>query len=231
MCLSIFARGALAAGPAAAADSIVENYQAAARQEQRALNGASMEVDIRASLPRLKKQGRLRALRRISSLGRITYEALRFEGDSTVKNHVIVKYLAAESEAQSDGADSLAVSPANYKFKYRGAIGPAGETEYVFQVTPRKKRAGLFRGEIRIDARTFLPVLESGRLVKTPSLFLKKIEFVKEFEIQGGVSVPRRLHTVVYTRLAGPAELTVDFRNVSLAESPKQASLVDVEGQ
>ena len=72
-----------------------------------------MEVDIEASLPKLKKQGRLQALRHISRLGRITYDALHFEGDNTVKNNVIAKYLAAETEAQSDASTSLAVTPAN----------------------------------------------------------------------------------------------------------------------
>ena len=33
---------------------------------------------------------------------------------------------------------------------------------YVFQVTPRKKRAGLFKGEIWIDAATYLRVQETG---------------------------------------------------------------------
>ena len=40
------------------------------------------------------------ALRRISALGRITYEKLRFEGDGTIKSQVITRYLTAEAEAQ-----------------------------------------------------------------------------------------------------------------------------------
>ena len=101
----------------------------------------------------------------------------------------------------------------------------------MFDVAPRHKRVGLFKGEIWIDAKTFLCVRESGRLVKPPSIFLKKIEFVKEYAIQDGISVPRQIHSVVDTRLVGPAELTIDFRNVSLAEVPRRASLVDVGDQ
>ena len=187
-----------------------------------------MEVDMEASLPKLKKHGRLHGLRRISRLGRITYEALHFEGDNSVKHHVIARYLSAEAEAQADGSPSLAVTPANYKFKYKGPKQSAGQAVEVFQVTPRHKLMGLFKGEIWIDAKTFLCVRESGRLVKPPSLFVKKIEFVKEYEIQDGIAVPRQIHSVVDTRLVGPAELTIDFRNVSLADDPKRASLVDL---
>jgi len=70
-----------------------------------------MEVDIEASLPKLKKHGRLHGLRRISRLGRITYEALHFEGDNSVKTHVIARYLAAEAEAQGKRAAYLFMKP------------------------------------------------------------------------------------------------------------------------
>ena len=40
-----------------------------------------MDVEIDASLPKLKKHGRLHALRRISPLGLIRYEKAQFEGD------------------------------------------------------------------------------------------------------------------------------------------------------
>ena len=213
------------------ADSVVEHYWAASENQERVLHGASMDVDIDASLPKLKKHGRLRALRRISSLGRITYEALRFEGDNTIKRDVIGRYLAAEAQAQSDGVPSLAVTPVNYKFKYRGLQRQGNETVHIFEVTPKHKKVGLFKGEIWIDAATSLRVRESGRLVKNPSIFVKSVEFVREYEIRDGISVLRQIHTVVDTRLVGPAELTIAFRNVSFAEGPRRASLVDVDDQ
>jgi hypothetical protein len=212
-------------------DSVVEHYWAASQNQERVLHAASMDVDIDASLPKLKKHGRLRALRRISSLGRITYEALRFEGDNTIKKDVIGRYLAAEAQAQSDGAPSLAVTPANYKFKYRGVQRDGSETVHIFQVTPKHKQVGLFKGEIWIDAATSLRVRESGKLVKNPSLFVKSVQFVREYEIRDGISVLRQIRTVVDTRLVGPAELTIAFRNVLFAEGPRRASLVDVDDQ
>lgn len=164
-------------------------------------------------------------------MGRITYEALHFEGDNTIKHNVIGKYLAAESEAQADGGSSLAVTPENYKFKYKGSADREGQAAYVFIVTPRHKEIGLFKGEIWIDAATYLPVRESGRFVKAPSLFLKRIQFVREFDIRDGVSVPRQIRSLVETRLVGPAELTIDFRNVSLPDAPKSAGVIDVGDQ
>jgi hypothetical protein len=64
--------------PTAPADAIVENFCTAAQAQAHAARGASMDVEIDASLPKLKKHGRLHALRRISALGFILYEKAQF---------------------------------------------------------------------------------------------------------------------------------------------------------
>ena len=222
---------AIVAEPAAEPPQvIVENYCAASRGQEQSFQGASMDVEIQASLPKLKKQGRLHALRRISALGRITYEMLRFEGDGTVKNQVIARYLTAEAEAQKDQSPSLAVTPANYKFKYKSRGQLEGRAVYIFQVTPRQKRQGLFKGDLWLDAGTYLRVQESGYLVKNPSIFLKKVAFVRKYEIRDGISVPLQVQSVVDTRLAGQAELTIDFSNFSI-DSARPMTMGDADNQ
>ena len=226
LCCTILEGAPLAPAP----DVIVENYQTASREAEHSLRGASMQVEIQADLPKLKKHGRLRALRHISSLGRISYDALRWEGDNTIKNSVIARYLEAEAQAQTDQGPSLAVTPANYKFKYKGIRQAETGAVHVFRVAPHKKRAGLFNGEVWIDGRTFLPVRMSGRLVKNPSIFLKTVEFVRTFEIRNGMAVPRQIQSVVDTRLVGKAELVVDFTEYSQSEN-SSAGLLDSSGQ
>lgn len=201
---------------AAVPDVIVENYCAATRDQQQVARSASMDVEIDAALPKLKKYGRLQALRHISALGRITYEHLFFEGDGTVKNQVIARYLAAEVDAQKNQTPTLAVTPENYKFKYRGQSEFEGRSAYIFQVIPKRKRVGLFKGQIWIDTATYLRLQEAGYLVKNPSIFLKKVEFVRKYEIRDGISVPLQVQSTVDTRLVGKAELTIDFSNFSV---------------
>jgi hypothetical protein len=214
--------------PAMSPDAIVDNYLMASRGQERSLKGASMDVEFAASLPNLKKQGRLHALRRISPLGLIKYERLRFEGDSTVNNQVITRYLSAEAEAQREQpSPSVAVTPRNYKFKYKGLGQLDGRPVHVFQVSPKQKRQGLFNGEVWIDAATCLRVQESGYLVKNPSIFLKKVAFIRRYEIRDGISVPRRVQSVVDTRLVGKAELTIEFTNFSIDPIPGVVSEAD----
>jgi len=212
------------------ANVIVENYCAASKQQEATVKTASMDVDIDASLPKLKKQGKLHALRRISALGRITYEMLKFEGDGTVKNQVIARYLSAAAEVQKDQAPSLAITPENYNFKYKGRNTIEGRDIHVFQVNPKQKRQGLFKGEVWIDAATYLRIQESGQMVKNPSFFVKKIAFTRKYEIRDGISVPRQVQSEIDTRLVGKAELTINFSNFSI-DSAKQATVAESEGQ
>jgi hypothetical protein len=221
---SIAAAWAVGAQGALAPEAIVEHYCIASRGEAQLLQGVSMDVEIAASLPKLQKQGKLHALRRISALGKITYEKLRFDGDSTVKSQVIARYLSAEAEAQGDESSSLAVIPANYKFKYKGRGAAHGREAHIFQVTPRRKGPGLFKGEVWIDAATYLRVQESGYLVKTTSVFVKRVDFIREYEIRNGISVPLQVKSMVATRLAGTAELTIDYSNFSAPALPREGA-------
>ena len=226
--LSVLGAFAVAGASApTATDLIVENYCAATRRQEQAMTGASMEVEISGSIPKLKKQGRLHALRHITALGRITYDALRFQGDDTVKRNVIAKYLQAEEQSQQD--PSMAVTPANYNFKYKGKSQLNGRDAHVFLVSPKKKRQGLYKGELWIDAETSLRVQESGYMVKTPSIVLRKIQFTRSYEIRDGISVPRQLQSVCDTWLVGKAELTINYLNFSM--EPKRPAVGEGEQQ
>jgi hypothetical protein len=183
-----------------------------------------MEMDMDAQLPRLKKSGRLHALRFVTRLGKIFYSSPHFEGDGTVKKEVIARYLQAETEARTDSTKSLAVTPDNYRFKYKGTTDYAGEPAYVFQVNAKKKQVGLYKGELWIDQEMYLPLREWGVLVKSPSVFLKSVYFVRDYEIRDGISVPRRLITDIDTRLVGKAQFTIWYNNVKFGDRTSTAA-------
>jgi len=80
-----------------AVTAIIGKYLQASESHSDVQRGASMQVDINASVPKLKEHGRLRALRKISKVGQITYHVLGFQGDNTVKSQVIARYLQKAS--------------------------------------------------------------------------------------------------------------------------------------
>lgn len=177
------------------------------------VRGVQMEVDIDARLVKLKKQGSLHALRSISNAGQVAYESLRWGGDTTIKKDVISRFLTAEVQSRNE-KQTFTVTPDNYKFKYKGLQEKDGVRVHVYQLTPRRKAEGLFKGELWLDPETALPVRETGTMVKSPSVFLKRIEFTRDFELKDGYALPSRLVSKVMTRIAGTAELDIRFSNV-----------------
>ncbi len=205
-------------------EQIVIRYVDATHQQQSAMRGGSMEVDIDAALPKMKKQGRLHALRSISKLGKITYHALGFSGDNMVKTEVISRYLAEEVKANQDGAPNMSITPENYKFKYKGLEDLDGRQVYVLHVTPRHKKVGLFKGELWLDAATYMPVRETGTMVKSPSVMLKKMQFVRTYELQNGVSMLQRMESKAEVRFFGAVEFNINFLRFSKEDADAVAA-------
>lgn len=200
------------------AAEIVDRYISAVQAERARAQDLSMEMDIDAKIPRLRRSGRMQAFKFIPRLGQIVYRIIRFDGDETVKRDVIARYLTAEKEARTKLGGSMAITPQNYRFKYKGTADWLGQTAHVFQVTPKQKRIGLFKGELWIDSKTYLPLREWGELVKNPSVFLRNVYFVRDYYIWEGLSIPRRIISDVSTRLVGKAHLTIWFNNYALGE-------------
>jgi hypothetical protein len=211
--------------PAYAADTnalemdVLRRYGEARHTQQETMKGAQMEVEIEGRLPKLEKQGRLKVLRSISKLGQITFKTLdAFTGDNAVKQELITRYLSAEADSRSE-TGSMAITPENYKFKLKATLTQGSTSAAIFEVTPKKKRVGLFKGELWIDVATGMPLRESGRWVKNPSVLLKKIDFVQEYELQDGISIPKRLETKMDVRVFGRAELSLAFSHFKRAET------------
>jgi hypothetical protein len=206
------------ASPDVVPESVLSRYFETEQSHRQALRGVSMDVEIDAFVPKLKQQGRLHALRRISQVGTITYHAIAFQGDNTVKHQIIARYLDAERQAQMH--QNLSITPENYKFKFKGRRTASGRRVFVFELDPRRKQVGLFKGEMWLDASSYLPVFEKGRLVKNPSIFFKKVDFERAFSIENGTPVPVRTSSVIKTRLVGNIELNVNYSNFELDASP-----------
>ncbi len=209
--LCLAAVGLPALDPGDDSGQILGSYLAASRAQSQRLNGSTSEVSIDAEIPRIHKTGRLAAIRRISRLGRLTYDVLGFEGDNSVKTNVIARYLSAEAQVRETGTASLAITPDNYKFSYKGLREWDGRPIHVFELKPRAKRKGLFKGTLWVDAQSHLPVREAGQFVKNPSIFIKKVQFTRDYQVQDGVAVVARLDSTVETRLVGKARLTVRY--------------------
>src|SRR5258708_15474894 len=141
LCLAASASGAvvsqtISVDPPAPSQALARYFAGAANGDPwSAPNAVLLEID--ACLPRLAEQGHLSAVRDWPEHQTPEYKVIDIEGDATVKQQVIARYLTAEQRAAAMPTSSVAVTPANYKFRYVGSSG--GPPVYAFQITPRKK--------------------------------------------------------------------------------------------
>jgi len=205
---------------------LLDRYLQNVERDRSLLRNVTMEVEIEAELPRLKKEGRMRAIRTISRLGEVTYRAVSFIGDNTIKKDVIARFIKAEQDASGEEKRrSISINADNYKFRYAGSYELPGWKLHLFELIPRHRRLGLFRGWVWVEENSALPVREAGRLVKTPSVFLRRVEFVRDYDIRDGMAVPAQLVTTIYTRVVGVANITMQFERVTFIEGRPNLAL------
>ena len=166
-------------------------------------------VAIEASAPGLYKESRMMAIRQTNHSERPEYQVVRMEGDAIVMHEVVANYLKTAERIEDLPFSSVAITPANYKFRYMGEVGSGAASAYVFQIVPRRKCDGLIQGELWIDARNGQEVLLKGRLVKTPPSFAGKIEVIRDTTLLDGSPSIRVTHIILETRQIGRGELTI----------------------
>lgn len=182
------------------------------RQERQAteLGGYSDTVVIRAELPDTSQKGEFKLKRYFLAPKSLSFGALKFVGDSFIKTNVIVRLLQSEVDHVEKGTGGdLSISSRNYKFNYKGTENLDGKAVHIYQVKPRQKRVGLFKGRIYLDVYTGSLRRVEGTLVRSPSIFIKKVEFVQEYADIGGFTFPVHIHSNTKTRLIGRAVIDI----------------------
>jgi len=182
-----------------------------------------MMAHFAGRLPKMQKSATLDAQRKVGKDGTLEYLPTDRQGDATVQKELIIRFMTGEMETSTKDNSKVAVTSDNYRFKYKGQRDREGRTVHIYEVNPKKKREGLYKGEIWLDAETGLSVREAGRFVKSPSVFLKKVDFTREYSIRDGVAVPKTMQTSIETRFWGNAELDIQYSDV-VVEAPLLAN-------
>ena len=191
-------------------DLALATYLNGAQRQLAELGAYSDATVIEADLPATAQHGKYELRRMYQAPRSLMFAAIRFAGDSFVKTNIITKLLQSEVEhvQKGEGAQT-AITSDNYKFSWKGVDTLDGRTFYRYQVKPRQKRPGLFKGFILVDAAAGRLRRAEGTMVKSPSLFVKKIEFVQDYAEYGPFSLPVHIHSVAKTRLVGQAVVEI----------------------
>ena len=197
------------AAPASPQSSAFARYIASIQEPNPFTESGPVAIEIEASLPGLYKECRLLAIRQTGQSERTEYRVLQVEGDGTVAQELIARYLELQDQVEELPISSVAITPANYRFRYIGEIGTGPASAFVFQIIPKKKRNGLIQGQLWIDSATGAAVLQAGHFVKTPSAFIGRIEVVRDTKLLDGSPRVRITHVTIETRRLGRGEITI----------------------
>ncbi len=185
---------------------------------------------IRAQLLDTSQYGEYEVQQHYLAPRTLAFKAVRFTGDPFVKTNVITRLLQSEVDhLQKDDPAMNAISPANYKFSYKGTNELQGRLVYVYQVKPREKRVGLFKGRIYVDVYTGSLVRAEGRPVKSPSLFIKKVDFVQDYADIGPFTLPVHVHSEATARIVGRAIVDVYQRDYQPVANSATTTAVTAE--
>lgn len=192
----------------------LQTYEKRAAWQAAELGSYSATTVVRAELPLTSQHGEFELERHYMAPRTLEFKAIQFTGDGFVKSNVITRLLQSEVDhVQKDDPALTAITQANYKFSYKATPMIQGRMIHVYQVKPRKKRAGLFKGRIYVDAYTGSLLYATGAVVKSPSFFVKKIEFVQEYSDFGRFTFPVHIHSEATARLVGRAIVDIYHRD------------------
>jgi len=186
------------------------------RTEQQAYGLASYSAltVIHAELPDTSQSGEFEVERKFEAPHTLLFTPVHFTGDGFVKSNVITRLLQSEVDhVQKDDPAQTAISPTNYKFSYKGASRVQNRLVHVYQVKPHKKHAGLFKGRVYLDAQTGTLVRVEGNVVKSPSFFVKHIEFVQDYADVQSFTLPVHIHSEAKARIVGRTIVDIVHRN------------------
>jgi hypothetical protein len=187
-------------------------------RQEKALVGFAANSLIQASLPSTSQQAELEVLMQYVAPGTLQFTQLRFAGDPFVKRNVIARMLQAEVDhVVKQEVRKLAITISNYSFRYQGENLLDGHPVHVYAVKPRHKTPGLFKGTVYLDLLTGSLLRAKGTVAKSPSFFIRRIEFVQDYADFEGFTLPVRLHSVIKARVLGKVVLDVSTQGYSVS--------------
>jgi hypothetical protein len=203
--------------PRLSPDLALATYERGMKAQSEELTGYSSVNVIEAELPASAQRAEFELKRHYVAPSVLEFTPVRSSGDKFVKSNVIVRLLQSEVDHVHKREQSqTAIDSSNYKFNYKGTSQLNGNAAHVYEVKPRENRVGLFKGKIYVDAATGHLLRAQGRIAKSPSFFIKKINFVQDYGTISGFTFPTHLHSEAETRLVGKAIVDITHRDYQL---------------
>ncbi len=141
-----------------------------------------------------------------------TFTSTSGNGSGFVRHHVFQRLMKNEKNRLqiNKDPDSL-INPDNYTLEAIG-IDKIGSSDCsVVHLVPKRRERDLFEGKMWIDNQDFAVVKITGHLAKSPSFWVKRVDFVRDYQKIDGFWLLSREEAVSAVRMFGKETLSVDY--------------------
>lgn len=147
-------------------------------------------------------------------------------GSAVIRRKVIDKLIEAEMDAvRGDNLDQTHITPENYRFRLNGPQDVDGRSCFVLEVTPRSAKKYLMRGQVWVDTNDFAIVRMEGSPAKNPSIWTRKVRFVRRYEKHGDLWLPASVESESDLVIAGKSTLKIEYSDYRIEiRQPRVAS-------
>ena len=153
--------------------------------------------------------------------GRMTFEIVGEGGSDYVRHKILRKMLMSEQELIADGKRLRAsLESKNYAF------ADGGVTDTGFQrvlLMPAKVSDGIVNGSLLLDPASRLLTRIEGRLVKSPSFWLRDVDVTWKFAQIGGHLVPIEMTSTGRVRMFGRSNFRMTYDYATIDGRPANA--------
>jgi len=145
------------------------------------------------------------------------FKIISEKGSGLIRTRVFKPLMDVEVETASERnrLDS-SITPNNYTLALLGEEEVAGSHCFVVQATPKRADTYLFTGKIWIHSVEFAVVQIEGQPAKNPSLWIKKVDFVRRYQKIGEFWLPLKNESITRVRLFGKNTLTTEYDNYEI---------------
>jgi hypothetical protein len=119
---------------------------------------------------------------------------------------IIGRMLAKEAEVTKDSG-ATDISPDNYDLRFIREEEVSGHRCYVLELLPRRNEKNLLRGNIWVDANTYLLRRTEGQPAKAPSWWVGDVRIALRYGDVGGMWLQTASEATARVRILGPCTM------------------------
>lgn len=189
------------------------------RLRESRLQQYSVHTTYRVQNDKGETSAETQVLMRYRAPGTKEFKIVSEKGSGLIRSRVFKPLMDMEVEtALVRNRYDSSITPNNYRFTLLGEEDVDGSHCFVVQATPKRMDKYLFKGKVWIHAEEFAVVQIAGQPARSPSMWVKRVDFVRRYQKIGEFWLPLKNESVTRVRIFGRNTLTTDYEHYDITQ-------------